>query len=63
MPGRYGVGMSTSETPDPLRNEALEDLKKQDIDKLITPDEIVFQGISDPQPTDAIEFEDDDESK
>lgn len=55
--------MTTSETPDPLRNEALEDLKKQDIDKLITPDEIVFQGISDPQPTDAIEFEDDDESK
>jgi hypothetical protein len=43
-------------TPDPtdaLRNDALEDLKKQDIDKLITPDEVVFQQISDPEPSDA----------
>jgi hypothetical protein len=49
---------STPETPDPLRNDALEDLKKQDVDKLITPDEIVFQNISRPEPTDAIGTED-----
>jgi hypothetical protein len=54
---------STPETPDPLRNDALEDLKKQDVDKLIAPDEVVFQHISDPEPTDAIGSEewDDDE--
>jgi hypothetical protein len=41
------------ENNDPLRNDALEDLKKQDIDDLITPDEVVFQQISDPEPADA----------
>ncbi|KAA9134753.1 hypothetical protein [Microbacterium caowuchunii] len=45
---------STPENNDPLRNEALEGLKKQDIDSLITPDEIVFQQISEPEPTDPI---------
>lgn len=49
---------STPDSTDPLRNDALEDLKKQDIDDLITPDEIVFQHISDPEPTDSIGEED-----
>jgi hypothetical protein len=49
---------STPDSTDPLRNEALEDLKKQDIEDLITPDEIVFQHLSDPEPTDSIGEED-----
>ncbi len=50
--------MSTSDTPEPLRNDALEDLKNQNVDDLITPDEIVFRGITEPEPTDAIGSED-----
>jgi hypothetical protein len=49
---------STPDSHDPLRNEALEELKKQNIDDLIAPDEIVFQNISDPEPTDSIGEED-----
>jgi hypothetical protein len=45
--------VSTPATPDPLHNEPLEELKGQDVDKLITPDEIVFQQISDPEPSDS----------
>ncbi|WP_460775142.1 hypothetical protein [Microbacterium sp. GXF7504] len=54
--------MSTSATPDPLHNEALDELKKElqekGVDGLVTPDEVVFQAISDPQPTDSIGSED-----
>jgi len=54
--------MTTSATPDPLRNDALDELKKElaetGVDGLVTPDEVVFQQISDPQPTDSIGSED-----
>lgn len=46
--------MTTTPDPtDPLRNDALDDLKKQDIDELITPDEIVFEHLLEPEPSDA----------
>lgn len=45
---------TTPDAHDPLRNEALEDLKKQDIENLIAPDEVVFQQLSHPTPTDSI---------
>lgn len=57
--------MSTADDARPPRNEALDELKhdlqEKGVDGLVTPDEVVFQQLSDPQPTDAIGEDEDDE--
>ncbi len=54
--------MASDDTPDPLRNDALEQLKKdldeKGVEGLVVPDEVVLQHLSDPEPTDAIGSED-----
>ncbi|MFT4211777.1 MAG: hypothetical protein QM626_07865 [Microbacterium sp.] len=48
--------MTTPDAVDPLRNDALNELKSQDIEELIAPEEKLFQQISHPEPTDAIGY-------
>ncbi|MFT4211769.1 MAG: hypothetical protein QM626_07825 [Microbacterium sp.] len=55
--------MSTSDHPDPLRNDALDELhaaiEDKGVEALVVPDEVVLQNVSDPEPTDAIGEEQD----
>lgn len=64
---RYRGAVTNETTPDPIRNDALDELKKdlaeKGVEGLIVPDEVVLQHLSDPQPTDAIGSEDWDDPK
>lgn len=59
---RYRGGVTNDATPDRIRNDALDELKKEiaekGVESLVTPDEVVLEHLSDPVPTDAIGSED-----
>lgn len=63
----YRGGVTSENTPDPLRNDALDQLKQELAEKgaeaLVVPDEVVLQHLSDPKPTDSIGSEDWDDPK